>query len=188
LTIAQLAVDAHELAGPETVLLETLLAILRATVRDDKKALGSALAFLRDFETMFRSRVRPLFAAVFGRSWIDVIASKCEASGYEVGHANEMRRIKERNWSLAMYLRTARAAAKLEPPINGLMVAEFGRGWRADSGNVHDLRNQWAHAKETERFPRINDYTEEFVDFIRRTMKAADYLRRLELKNTRRKT
>jgi hypothetical protein len=179
--VHELALHAHELAGADTDLLETLLSILRASVRNDKPGFGAALEYLRRAESLVRSRVQPLFAAVFGKTWIDSIASKCEARKTNLAHAKEMRRLPLRTWGLGMYLRTARIACKLDARFNGQMLVDFGPDWRQQTGNLHKMRNNYAHAEDLEEFPCLHEYTDQLVDFLRRAMKAASYLRRTEL-------
>lgn len=196
-----LAVEACELADADGDLRQTLLAILRASASNDRKGIRDALSFLApEFEPEFKKRLMQEFADMYGeKDWLPTIRLMCAKSKNWHSHAKEQMSEPPRRWTLGSYVKTAQAVASIDQKFRGWLATRLGRDWSTESNSAVCLRNDYTHGRVYE-MPRYDLYDEiwkgeedldlreeKWVDYLKRTMKAAVFSSRIRDKSGRTK-
>ncbi len=137
---------AHELAGDDTHLLDTLVGILKACMKDDHDEMARASSFLPASEWFVGKYVISAWRSSLGKQWFTVLMQRFEAEEKLQRSAEELRKGEE-NWTAGSYAHMAVATADFSDEFNARLQRQLMPDWKTQIMNYCERRNEPGHGK-----------------------------------------
>lgn len=154
----------------DMILREKLSDLLRASLRNDREAVRTALGWLWDFEWFLTEYLRRAWGGVYGPKWAAPLAKELEAADGNQKRSNSLHRIDK--WTLADCLDLAIRSADINPKVKLQFHKDLGQEWPPQMHTLKRIRNYVSHGglRKTSNF---DEFTGEWGDTLSELMSVA---------------
>lgn len=138
-----LVVDVFRASVDDMVLREKLRDLVRASLKNDREEVRTALGWLLDFEWFLTEYLRRAWAGAYGPHWVEPLAKELEAADRNPKRANLLNRIEK--WTLADCVDLAVRSAEVNPKVKLQFGKDLDQEWPPQMHTLKRIRNYVAH-------------------------------------------
>lgn len=165
---------AHELAGDDSALLDTLIDILKACMKDDHDELARASSFLTASEWFIGKYLVSAWRDSLGKQWFTTLKQRFEADKKLKRHAEELRKGEE-SWTAGSYAHFALATADFSDEFDARLQRQLMPDWKTQITRYYERRNEPGHGK-LRAIPHLDAFrNESHRELLRELMEASTF-------------